>query len=282
MPARQSVAAFARGLGMTPMASTATKAPKSSTSSDEASSSSSRERSTSKGGSSGRINVRILEAVDILALHPDSQVYCLLEVNQTVSRSSPPVRTASSSSSGPGERSLDETRGLGTHCLLFLRAACNPVFDYAAEFDVNSDECDVFVSIYDRHGAPEDDEGGFVGAASLRLPLSRKGDQRDELLTCVRVPSPQHALSVPNSLTDRKGARVDGGIRLRIRHEPLKRRKLTPDDFEVFEVLGEGAFGVVYRVRKRDTDRVYAMKVRSDRHSDSIPLSRPRSSPRRG
>lgn len=38
---------------------------------------------------------------------------------------------------------------------------------------------------------------------------------------------------------------------------------MTPDDFEVFEVLGEGAFGVVYRVRKRDTDRVYAMKVLS-------------------
>lgn len=72
-------------------------------------------------------------------------------------------------------------------CRSLLFAACNPVFDYDAEFDVNTEECDVFVSIYDRYGAPDDDEGGFVGAGHLLMPLSRKRYEREEVLTCVKL-----------------------------------------------------------------------------------------------
>jgi serine/threonine protein kinase len=32
-------------------------------------------------------------------------------------------------------------------------------------------------------------------------------------------------------------------------------------DFEVLEMLGEGSFGKVFRVRKRDTGKLYAMKT---------------------
>lgn len=31
-------------------------------------------------------------------------------------------------------------------------------------------------------------------------------------------------------------------------------------DFEVIEMIGEGSFGKVYRVMKRDTGKMYAMK----------------------
>ena len=31
-------------------------------------------------------------------------------------------------------------------------------------------------------------------------------------------------------------------------------------DFEVIELIGEGSFGRVFRVRKRDTGKYYAMK----------------------
>ena len=31
-------------------------------------------------------------------------------------------------------------------------------------------------------------------------------------------------------------------------------------DFEVIEMIGEGSFGKVYRVMKRDTGKLYAMK----------------------
>ena len=39
-----------------------------------------------------------------------------------------------------------------------------------------------------------------------------------------------------------------------------KRTPVKFRDFEVIELLGEGSFGKVYRVRKRDTNKHYAMK----------------------
>lgn len=38
-------------------------------------------------------------------------------------------------------------------------------------------------------------------------------------------------------------------------------RKLGPNDFEMLRVVGQGAFGKVFQVRKRDTGEVFAMKV---------------------
>ena len=34
-------------------------------------------------------------------------------------------------------------------------------------------------------------------------------------------------------------------------------------DFEIIKVLGEGSFGKVFKVRKRDSGKVYAMKSMS-------------------
>jgi serine/threonine protein kinase SCH9 len=43
------------------------------------------------------------------------------------------------------------------------------------------------------------------------------------------------------------------------------RRALTPKDFEVLKLIGRGTFGRVFQVRKKDTKRIYAMKVLSKR-----------------
>eukprot|EP00912_Choanoflagellata_sp_UC4_P002026 UC4_evm1s1295 len=40
-----------------------------------------------------------------------------------------------------------------------------------------------------------------------------------------------------------------------------KRSKLSMDDFEILKVIGKGSFGKVMQVVKKDTNRVYAMKV---------------------
>lgn len=43
-------------------------------------------------------------------------------------------------------------------------------------------------------------------------------------------------------------------------------RRLGPGDFEFLRVVGQGAFGKVFQVRKRDTQEIFAMKVmRKDR-----------------
>ena len=40
-----------------------------------------------------------------------------------------------------------------------------------------------------------------------------------------------------------------------------QKRKLGPEDFELLRVVGQGAFGKVFQVRKRDTGEIFAMKV---------------------
>lgn len=44
-------------------------------------------------------------------------------------------------------------------------------------------------------------------------------------------------------------------------HTPLFQQKVTPDDFMLLQVVGRGNFGKVMQVRKKDTGRIYAMKV---------------------
>ena len=39
------------------------------------------------------------------------------------------------------------------------------------------------------------------------------------------------------------------------------RRRLGPNDFELLRIVGQGAFGKVFQVRKRDTREIFAMKV---------------------
>lgn len=41
------------------------------------------------------------------------------------------------------------------------------------------------------------------------------------------------------------------------------RRRLGPNDFELLRIVGQGAFGKVFQVRKRDTGEIFAMKVGS-------------------
>src|SRR5690606_25629801 len=41
----------------------------------------------------------------------------------------------------------------------------------------------------------------------------------------------------------------------------LQKPTLSPTDFETLKVIGKGSYGKVYQVRKKDTGRIYAMKV---------------------
>lgn len=41
------------------------------------------------------------------------------------------------------------------------------------------------------------------------------------------------------------------------------KQHLTPKDFDIMKLIGRGTFGRVYQVRKRDTKRIYAMKMLS-------------------
>ena len=50
----------------------------------------------------------------------------------------------------------------------------------------------------------------------------------------------------------------------RIAHDRVKMyNRINPDDFDWMQILGEGGFGKVVRVRKKTTGKMYAMKVQA-------------------
>ncbi|KYK57734.1 serine/threonine-protein kinase sck1 [Drechmeria coniospora] len=52
-----------------------------------------------------------------------------------------------------------------------------------------------------------------------------------------------------------------GEIFVEAMYQRSERRHFGPSDFEILKLIGKGTFGQVYQVRKRDTERIYAMKV---------------------
>lgn len=56
---------------------------------------------------------------------------------------------------------------------------------------------------------------------------------------------------------------VTGEIHLRVRFQKIDKKHYGPDDFQILKLIGKGTFGQVFQVRKKDTKRIYAMKVLS-------------------
>jgi serine/threonine protein kinase len=56
---------------------------------------------------------------------------------------------------------------------------------------------------------------------------------------------------------------VSGEIQLRLSFQKIEKRIYGPEDFEILKLIGKGTFGQVFQVRKKDTQRIYAMKVLS-------------------
>ncbi|KAL6071210.1 RPS6 protein kinase [Balamuthia mandrillaris] len=58
----------------------------------------------------------------------------------------------------------------------------------------------------------------------------------------------------------RSGEFVCGQIHLNI-HYTSEQKRISVDDFEILKCIGEGSYGKVFQVRKKDTGMIYAMKV---------------------
>ncbi|KAL1918001.1 uncharacterized protein VTP21DRAFT_3267 [Calcarisporiella thermophila] len=116
----------------------------------------------------------------------------------------------------------------------------NPMWQYRANFDV-SRESDVSISVYLR-SPPGSPIGAdiFMGAVKLH-PLFAQQKLQDEWY-------PLHGGT--------------GHIRVQLcyRQDPTG-EPLTIESFDLLKVIGKGSFGKVMQVRKRDTNRIYAMKI---------------------
>ncbi|RDB23235.1 Serine/threonine-protein kinase sck1 [Hypsizygus marmoreus] len=130
-----------------------------------------------------------------------------------------------------------------TNGLFGRLSAHNPVWKHEVSFDVTSEESLITFNVYDR--SVEDQ--GFLGTVQIKPILVH-----------------DHTVDQWYKLRPFENEVVSGEMRVQITFEQYKtKRALTPRDFEFLKLIGRGTFGKVFQVRKRDTKRIYAMKVLS-------------------
>ncbi|EMC92947.1 hypothetical protein BAUCODRAFT_77167 [Baudoinia panamericana UAMH 10762] len=120
----------------------------------------------------------------------------------------------------------------------------DPVWRHTATFDVVGENSEVDVSVYDRSN-----NEAFLG--HVRLPLN--------------LDDYQHQHEGWYKLSPREGetSTITGELRLKIAFHATGKKSFGPDDFQILKLIGKGTFGQVFQVRKKDTKRIYAMKVLS-------------------
>ncbi|EUC67414.1 Serine/Threonine kinase catalytic domain protein [Rhizoctonia solani AG-3 Rhs1AP] len=157
-------------------------------------------------------------------------------VNVTATKDSGLARALASNTPGSSVSS-GSSNGLGSV------ATHNPVWKHEVAFDVTQDNTMITFTVYDRQ---EEDEA-FLGMLEMKPVLKH-----------------DHTVDQWIKLRPRESEPVTGEIRVQITYEQFQnRRALTPRDFEFLKLIGRGTFGRVFQVRKKDTRRIYAMKVLS-------------------
>jgi serine/threonine protein kinase len=92
------------------------------------------------------------------------------------------------------------------------------------------------------------DDRGFVSAES-----DGDGDDDDDEHSCHDAPRRKASTKSQKSDAGESDSESESG--------DDKPAAMTIDDFDLLQLIGKGAFGKVVKVRKRDTGRIYAMKV---------------------
>ncbi|MBW0506015.1 hypothetical protein O181_045730 [Austropuccinia psidii MF-1] len=209
--------------------------------------------------------------------------YAVLQFDQTESvtqeagsitsnSSSPNWKLRSSRPTTPRLNSFDSTSSSSTICKLNKNQAStleNPVWNHTAIFDVFKPQSSIFISIYHHYftNPNQDQHQGFLGGAIIDLNYN---DQLKSFFLESRNNTNQPSLSKvifdgSINLWDQDGVKLNGEILIKIEIKQIdlakRRKKIETSDFEVVKLIGEGSYGQVFRVRKKDTRRLYAMKV---------------------
>lgn len=126
------------------------------------------------------------------------------------------------------------------------RSFANPKWDAEAVFDVVGSDLLVDISVYD-HGATGEN---FLGHVNFRASL----DPEKPVSGWFQLQG--------HADTDAENAPT-GEVYVEASYQRSERKHLGPEDFQILRLIGRGTFGQVYQVRKKDTERIYAMKVLS-------------------
>ncbi|SPN96815.1 related to protein kinase sck1, cAMP-dependent [Cephalotrichum gorgonifer] len=126
------------------------------------------------------------------------------------------------------------------------RSFANPKWDSEAVFDVVDSDFMVDISVYD-HGA-----NGEIFLGHVDVEASSEPGKLVE-----------GWFSLGGHVNTVAEQTPTGEIYVEARFQRAERKHLGPEDFQILKLIGRGTFGQVYQVRKKDTERIYAMKVLS-------------------
>lgn len=213
----------------------------------------------------GKLKVRITEAHDLLVVGQTSNPYVVCTFNSSEfitqgaggipthhSSSNPAPTNASLAASGiaiPGKRNQSSSMSLSGLYNKLKGNTTQPTSTSAtttwsdeAQFDVTTEDAELDISIYDAES-----NDAFLGRVLISTNL-------------LKEPHFDRWLPLESRAN---GGRVAGEVRVLMTYEPSRNKRIGPDDFEILRLVGKGTFGQVYQVRKKDTRRIYAMKVLS-------------------
>ncbi|KAH3900077.1 related to Serine/threonine-protein kinase SCH9 [Saccharomycodes ludwigii] len=129
----------------------------------------------------------------------------------------------------------------------------NPIWHHETIFDVVGSHSELDISIYD---SLHDDM--FLG--QVRLYPKVQSQKHAVYESWYPLTTTTKSNSTTNQYTPKQ---VSGEIKIRCEYFSTNKSHYGPQDFEILKLLGKGTFGQVYQVRKKDTKRIYAMKVLS-------------------
>ncbi|KAI1107591.1 kinase-like domain-containing protein [Jackrogersella minutella] len=127
------------------------------------------------------------------------------------------------------------------------RSFTSPKWDAEAVFDVVDSDMLVDISIYD-HGSQGEE---FLGHVDFLAIIPGKEEP-------VRGWFP-----LRGNLDTTPEKTPTGEVFVEASYQRTEKKHYGPDDFQILRLIGKGTFGQVYQVRKKDTGRIYAMKVLS-------------------
>ncbi|KAJ2982829.1 hypothetical protein NUW58_g4330 [Xylaria curta] len=127
------------------------------------------------------------------------------------------------------------------------RSFTSPKWDAEAVFDVVDSDMLVDISVYD-HGSTGEEFLGHVDFQAI-------------------IPGKDEPVRGWFALRGNADTTIDkeptGEIYVEAMYQRTEKKHYGPDDFQILRLIGKGTFGQVYQVRKKDTNRIYAMKVLS-------------------
>jgi len=126
------------------------------------------------------------------------------------------------------------------------RSFTSPKWDAEAQFDVVDSNMLVNISVYDHSANGEE----FLGLVDFQANRDSNNPVRGWF------PLKGHADTVAENAPT-------GEIYVEAVYQRTERKHFGPEDFQILKLIGKGTFGQVYQVRKKDTERIYAMKVLS-------------------